>query len=181
MEGLEAILTQFAGQAAKLALAEARIAALESVGDEVRKLSGQLADLQLKAELGSEEEGRAGHKPWPTPRWHELKDDKERAASLNRARAIVDQVFRPLLGHYGKQIGACWEQHPLSCITIEVASELYRYLFLSDRRSPAILSGQADYLGRVLPALLAIVHKDCGTCAEHAARPDLAKLRAVSS
>lgn len=99
--------------------------------------------------------------PRPTPQWHTLTKD-ELDAELHKLRGYQNEIL-PLLGHLVK-IGDCWEQHPLACIALEILGEIWQCIFMTERRPPSILHGQADFLTRVLPGLLNLIAKETTNC-----------------
>jgi hypothetical protein len=131
------------------------LASLESLQKEHAKLSELVADLVVKTE-------KPGRMPRPTPQWHSLTDE-ERAAELGKLKGYEKEIL-PLLGHLGKKLGPCWQQHPLACIALEIIGELWQTLFMTDRRPPSILHGQADFMIRVLPGLFDLIAKETNNC-----------------
>ena len=72
-----------------------------------------------------------------------------------RLRAWVDQVYRPGYGHLAAALGPCWPAHDLCLYALDIASGLWSVLYLQPGRDPALLSAQAEYQARILPALAA--------------------------
>jgi hypothetical protein len=65
----------------------------------------------------------------------------------------VEQVYRPGYGQLAATLGPCWGDHPLRLYALDIASELWSVLYLQARRTPGMLSAQAEYQTRILPAL----------------------------
>jgi hypothetical protein len=65
----------------------------------------------------------------------------------------VEQVYRPGYGQLAATLGPCWDDHPLCLYALDIASELWSVLYLQAKRNPAMLSAQAEYQTRILPAL----------------------------
>jgi len=106
----------------------------------------------------------AGYCPGPTSAWWKLAA-ADRAEPLARLRAWVEQVYRPGYGHLAAALGPCWDQHDLCLYGLDIASELWSVLYLQPERSPALVSAQAEYQARILPALadqLRIETNRCG-------------------
>jgi|HubBroStandDraft_6_1064221.scaffolds.fasta_scaffold175772_2 hypothetical protein len=105
-----------------------------------------------------------GYSPEPGPAWWKL-TVAERPEPIARLRAWVEQVYRPGYGHLAVTLGPCWPSHDLCLYGLDIASELWSLLYLQPARSPALLSAQAEYQARILPALadqLRIETNRCG-------------------
>lgn len=72
---------------------------------------------------------------------------------MGRLRAWVDQVYRPGYGQLAAALGSCWDQHPLCLYGLDILAELWSLLYLQPARTPAALSGQAEFQTRILPAI----------------------------
>ena len=103
---------------------------------------------------------RAGYQPIPAPRWWRLQG-RERAEALARLRAWVETVFRPGYGHLAGQVGPCWEQHDLCLYQLAWLSEMHTAIFLAPER---LLSSEADWHSRLLPAAVALMAEETGRC-----------------
>jgi hypothetical protein len=99
---------------------------------------------------GDDGEGRA-YEPSPVPRWWKLTGEA-REEALGKLCAWVEQVYRPGYGQLAALLGECWDQHSLCLYGIDILAELWSVLYLTTR-TPAILSAQAEYQARILPAL----------------------------
>jgi hypothetical protein len=90
--------------------------------------------------------------PPPVPRWWKLSgEDREQA--ISRLRSWVEQVYRPGYGQLAAALGSCWDQHTLCLYALDILAELWSVLHLTGTRTPALLSAQAEYQARILPAL----------------------------
>ena len=78
---------------------------------------------------------------------------EQRREPLSRLRAWVEQVYRPGYGHLAATLGPCWEAHDLCLYGLDILAELWSVLYLQDQRSAGLLSAQAEYQARILPAL----------------------------
>ena len=67
----------------------------------------------------------------------------------------MDQVYRPGYGHLAAALGPCWPAHDLCLYALDIASGLWSVLYLQPGRAPGLLSAQAEYQARILPALAA--------------------------
>jgi hypothetical protein len=120
--------------------------------------------------------GRAGHptattsaddpshyQPDPSPAWWKLAGDQRREAA-GQLRAWVDQVYRPGYGHLAGTLGPCWASHDLCLYGLDILSTLWSVLYLQPRRSPGLVSAQAEYQARILPALADQLHVETSRC-----------------
>ena len=77
----------------------------------------------------------------------------------------MEQVYRPGYGHLAASLGPCWDQHDLCLYALDIAAELWSVLYLQPGRNPGLVSAQAEYQARILPALadqLRIETNRCG-------------------
>ena len=72
---------------------------------------------------------------------------------MTRLRAWVDQVYRPGYGQLAATLGPCWEAHDLCLYGLDILSDLWSVLYLQPHRTAGMLSAQAEYQARILPAL----------------------------
>ena len=86
------------------------------------------------------------------------------SARAGRIRAWVEQVYRPGYGYLAAGLGPCWPAHDLCLYALDIASELWSVLYLQPDRSPALLSAQAEYQARILPALADQLRLETNTC-----------------
>ena len=90
--------------------------------------------------------------PEPAPQWHTL-PASERAEHIARLRAWVEQVYRPGYGHLAASLAPCWEAHDLCLYGLDIAASLWSVLYLQPLRTPGLISAQAEFQSRILPAL----------------------------
>jgi len=110
----------------------------------------------------------------PIPKWWKLQTEQRREP-LSRLRAWVEQVYRPGYGHLAGTLGPCWEAHDLCLYGLDILAELWSVLYLQDQRSPGLLSAQAEYQARILPALSAQFMTETTGCGH--ARPADVRVR----
>jgi hypothetical protein len=137
----------------------AMLAALQGLDEQVAVLTGQLAVLVPQdgdAEAGS-------YRPPPVPRWWKLRGPA-REQAVERLAGWVEQVYRPGYGQLAATLGPCWQDHPLCLYALDIAAELWSVLYLQAARTPGMLSGQAEYQTRVLPALAAQMTAETHRC-----------------
>ncbi len=104
-----------------------------------------------------------GYRPDPAPAWWKLAA-AGRQEAIARLRAWVEQVYRPGYGHLAATLGPCWDQHDLCLYGLDIASELWSVLYLQPDRSPALVSAQAEYQARILPALAGQLRIETNRC-----------------
>jgi hypothetical protein len=148
----------------------ALLAALQGLDEQVAVLAAQLADI-LPAGDG---DGEAGfYRPPPAPRWWKLAG-QAREEALAKLAGWVEQVYRPGYGQLAATLGPCWGDHPLCLYALDIASELWSVLYLQAKRNPPMLSAQAEYQTRILPALAEQMMTETQRCghAQHRGTPN---------
>jgi hypothetical protein len=146
-----------AAVSARLAELTGQAAALGHVVDEH---AAALARLAAPSQTGPD---AGGYCPEPSPAWWKLAADG-RQEPIARLRAWVEQVYRPGYGHLAAGLAPCWPAHDLCLYGLDIASELWSVLYLQPARSPALLSAQAEYQARILPALAGQLRAETSTC-----------------
>jgi hypothetical protein len=142
---------------ARLAELSRQTAALGRVVDEH---AAALTQLTAPSQAGPDGDG---YYPEPAPAWWKLAADG-RQEPIARLRAWVEQVYRPGYGHLAATLGPCWPSHDLCLYALDIASELWSMLYLQPHRSPALVSAQAEYQARILPALADQLRIETHTC-----------------
>jgi hypothetical protein len=149
-------LTQLAGMVTTIsrALAEdtAAMARLDA-------LDRQVAELARQPGTRSEDDG---YQPHPAPSWHQLAAG-ERRSPVAELRDWVEHVYRPGYGHLAA-LGTCWPEHDLCLYALDIASQLWSALYLQPERTTGLLSAQAEYQVRILPALAAQLATETAGC-----------------
>ena len=107
-------------------------------------------------------DGGDGYQPRPAPAWHLLTAD-ERRAPVAELADWVEHVYRPGYGHLAV-LGDCWPQHDLCLYVLDIASQLWSVLYLQPERTAGLLSAQAEYQARILPALAAQLATETAGC-----------------
>jgi hypothetical protein len=143
----------------------AALARLEDLDRQVAGLAAQLSG------TGSDEDP-GGYRPGPVPKWWKL-TGQARQEPVARLRAWVEQVYRPGYGQLAATLGPCWEAHDLCLYGLDILAELWSVLYLHDTRTPAMLSAQAEYQTRVLPALAEQLMTETSRCGHAQARRPL--------
>jgi hypothetical protein len=184
-----AIAAQLAEQRERLAAADAREQAhhqaltrrlnelsrlvQEAVNDEapilatVKRLDEAVATLAAKLAQVAPDDGPARvYKPSPTPQVWRLNADAKQQLT-RKLSAWVHDVYRPLYGHLAARLPACWPQHDLAIVILDVLSELQLYYTLN-KRTPGLLASQGEFTVRILPGLAELLAAECGRCQHHA-------------
>jgi hypothetical protein len=126
-------------------------------------LAGLFAGLTARLAHDSALEDPSGYQPDPAPCWWQLSRE-DRQEPVARLRAWVDQVYRPGYGHLAAALGPCWPSHDLCLYALDIASGLWSVLYLQPGRDAALLSAQAEYQARILPALAAQLAAETTRC-----------------
>jgi hypothetical protein len=124
-------------------------------------LDRQVTDLAAHLTLHSPDSD--GYHPDPAPAWWKLRA-AERQEPITRLRAWVEQVYRPGYGHLAAALGPCWPSHDLCLYGLDILSQLWSVLYLQPQRSAGLLSGQAEYQARLLPALADQLRAETNRC-----------------
>ena len=120
-----------------------------SIGRTLHDHTAALAHLTAASQAAAESDSYC---PGSAPAWWKLAADG-RQEPVARLRAWVEQVYRPGYGHLAAALGPCWDQHDLCLYGLDIAAELWSVLYLQPGRNPGLVSAQAEYQARILPAL----------------------------
>jgi hypothetical protein len=104
-----------------------------------------------------------GYQPDPAPAWWKL-PAADRHEPITRLRAWVEQVYRPGYGYLAAALGPCWPSHDLCLYGLDILSQLWSALYLQPQRSAGLLSAQAEYQARLLPALAEQLRAETNRC-----------------
>ena len=172
---ITAIVDQLAAHAEQLTRLDTRHADHHAaVSARLAELAGQTAALghaveehaaalaRLAAPSQTDPDGDCYH-PEPAPAWWKPSAEA-RQEPLARLRAWVEQVYRPGYGHLAADLGPCWPSHDLCLYGLDIASELWSVLYLQPDRSPGLVSAQAEYQARILPALAEQLRTETNRC-----------------
>jgi hypothetical protein len=131
-----------------------------TIGRTVHDHAVALAQLTATSQAGMDPDGYC---PGPTPAWWKLTADG-RHEPVTRLRAWVEQVYRPGYGHLAASLGPCWDQHDLCLYALDILAELWSVLYLQPSRNPGLVSAQAEYQARLLPALADQLRAETNRC-----------------
>ena len=145
--------------------------------EQIARLDRTVQDLQ-RTLAPPADRGADDHLANPVPKWWKLPAEQRREP-LSRLRAWVEQVYRPGYGHLAATLAPCWEAHDLCLYGLDILAELWSVLYLQEQRSAGLLSAQAEYQARILPALSAQFMTETTGCG-HARRPGGVQGRSAS-
>jgi len=88
------------------------------------------------------------------------------AAILDQLAAHREQLARlsRTLDEHTAALGPCWPAHDLCLYALDIASGLWSVLYLQPGRDQMLLSAQAEYQARILPALAAQLMTETTRC-----------------
>ena len=124
-------------------------------------LDRQVSELTRRSPGPGEQDGD-GYQPGPASAWWKL-TPAERRAPVAELRDWVERVYRPGYGHLAA-LGSCWPDHDLCLYGLDILSQLWCALYLQPERSTGLLSAQAEYQARILPALAAQMATETTRC-----------------
>ena len=124
-------------------------------------LDRQVTDLAAQIAADGTDPGR--YRPDPAPPWWKL-TPADRQEPVARLQDWVEHVYRPGYGHLAATLGPCWISHDLCLYGLDILSGLWSVLYLQPTRSAGLLSAQAEYQARILPALAAQMMTETTRC-----------------
>ena len=124
-------------------------------------LDRQVSDLINRTGYDAGDDG--SYQPGPAPAWWKL-TPAERKTPLAELQAWVEQVYRPGYGHLAAALRPCWPEHDLCVYGLDILHQLWSALYLQPQRTTALLSAQAEYQARILPALAAQLAAETTRC-----------------
>ena len=133
---------------------------ITGIGDTLREHEAALTKLTEATPADADPDR---YRPSPPPAWWKLAA-ADRQEPITRLHAWVEQVYRPGYGHLAATLAPCWSSHDLCLYGLDVLAELWSVLYLQPDRTPRILSAQAEYQARILPALAAQLHAETTRC-----------------
>jgi hypothetical protein len=154
---IPAIVDQLAALAGQLTRLDAREAGHHAT------LTGLLAALTAQRTPAKAGQDPDGYQPGPAPPWWTLTAEA-RQEPLARLRGWVERVYRPGYGHLAAALAPCWPAHDLCLYGLDIAAELWSALYLQPGRTPGLVSAQAEYQARLLPALAAQLAAETTGC-----------------
>jgi hypothetical protein len=173
-DAMAAALLQLAEHADRLARLDVREAGHhQQLVEQLAELAELLGNAARPAGDESGDQDGNRYQPIPAPRWWQL-DGQDRDRALDRLRGWVTQVYRPGYGQLAATLGPCWEQHPLCLYGLDLLAELWSLLYLQPDRTADVISAQAEFQARIVPAIaeqLMIETTRCGHSTTRPARP----------
>jgi len=104
-----------------------------------------------------------GYRPGPAPTWWKL-PSADRQEPVARLRAWVEQVYRPGYGHLAATLGPLLGSARPVPIRARHPGRAVVVLYLQPRRGAALVSAQAEYQARILPALTEQLRIETNRC-----------------
>ena len=123
----------------------------------------ELTDLAARLTQSPDGGHPGGYQPGLPPPWWKLAA-ADRAEPVARLRAWVEQVYQPGYGHLATPLGPCWPSHDLCLYGLDILAGLWSALYLQPRRTLPMLSAQAEYQARIVPALAAQLMTETSSC-----------------
>jgi hypothetical protein len=155
---ITAILDQLAAHTEQLTRLDAREAGHHTA------VTAQLALLTARPSQDPD-----AYQPEAAPAWWQLSPEN-RQEPIARLRAWVERVYRPGYGHLAAALAPCWASHDLCLYGLDILSGLWSVLYLQPERTAGLLSAQAEYQARILPALAAQLMTETSRCGHTPAR-----------
>lgn len=165
-ERLQDIGTRLTGIAGTQQDHGAILANLEGVEEQVTALADRLDEIAP----ADDDEDPDFYRPARTVQWWRL-EGPERDEAVARLTAWVNQVYKPVYGHFAAGLGRCWAEHVLCLTTLDWLAELHLVLYLRGKRTTSVLAGQAEFATRLLPAAAEIMAQETARCS-HSRRRD---------
>ena len=179
--GLTAALLKIAEHTERLALVESKVTEnLSQCEMGTAGVSGAVLDLRAVVEAQgtlleslnelvktlvppAEPEGPKPYQIQPAVHWWSVDAACCRKA-IEHLQAWVDNVYRPHYGHLAVMLAACWADHDLCLVNLDWLSELHSVLYFN-KRTQALLTAQAEYNTRILPATAELLRVETSKCA----------------
>jgi len=157
-ERLSELATLVTGLGRTLTDQAAILNGLDGLHEQIAALAARLTEIHPARDSDSQ-----CYTPRPAPRWWRL-DGDARELAADRLRAWVEEIYRPGYGRMAASLGACWNQHPLCLYALDILCELWAVLYLRGDRNAAILSAQAEFQTRILPAIAEQLAAETNRC-----------------
>ncbi len=136
---------------------------LKSALGRLEALDQQVTGLARHLASPRDENGDDGYQPRPSPAWHKLTAE-ERRAPVAELHDWAERVYRPGYGHLAAALSPCWPAHDLCLYGLDIASQLWCALYPQPQRTAGLLSAQAEYQVRILPAIAAQLAAETTRC-----------------
>jgi hypothetical protein len=136
--------------------------AVTAIAREQARQAELVADLQLKVKK-LESDKVKGYLPKPSVKFWDNLTDEEIRAEVGKLRGWYENVAMVVLA--APELMPCtWTQHRHVWTILDTTSELWATLWLSERRTPQIVSAQAEFTLRIWPGLLEIIVRETTRC-----------------
>ncbi len=183
--GLTAALLKITEHAGRLAVLERRVTDnLSQCEMTTAGLSGAVLDLRAVVEQQGtllesvndlvkdllpppDGDGPTPYQIRPSVHWWSASANDRRKA-VEHLKSWVDTVYRPHYGHLAVMLAPCWTDHEFCLVNLDWLSELHSVLYFN-KRTQALLSAQAEYNTRILPATAELLRTECSRCSHREA------------
>ena len=137
---------------------QAALARIESVDWHVPDVAVQLAG------TGPAGTRLSRYRPSPAPAWWKLAPADRAGADRATAGLGGAGTTGPATGAWPPTLAPCWESHDLCLYGLDILSALWSVLYLQPRRTAGLLTAQAEYQSRILPALADQLRLETNRC-----------------
>jgi hypothetical protein len=146
--------------------------AVSAIAKEQARQAELIAELQLTVK-GLENEKARGYKPKPSIRFWTNLTEEEIRAEVAALRGWYQQVAVAVLTA-PELIECTWTDHPHVWTVLDTVSELWKTLWIPERRTPQMVAAQAEFELRIWPGLLEIIVRETGRCSHRSGRRPVA-------
>lgn len=128
-------------------------------------LDRQVTDLAQRLTQPQGQDDPARWRPPPASPGQDGPADRAPGDPVAGLREWVERVYRPGYGHLAV-LGPCWPQHELCLYGLDILSRLWSALYLDPGPASGteLLSAQAEYQARILPAIAAQLAAETTSC-----------------
>jgi hypothetical protein len=135
--------------------------AVSAIAKEQARQAELIAEIKLDIKA-LQTEAAKDYKPKPSIPWWENLTDEEVRAYLGALKGWYEQVAIPCLG--APELPPCLYVHGLCRSVLDTASELWKALWLPERRTSKLVASQAEFLIRIWPAMLEQLQRETSRC-----------------
>jgi hypothetical protein len=128
-------------------------------------LDRQVTDLARHLAQPPRQDDSARFRPPAASPGHGTPADDTPGGHVTRLRDWAERVYRPGYGHLAV-LGPCWPQHQLCLYGLDILRRLWSALYLhpDPASGTELLSAQAEYQARILPAIAAQMAAETTSC-----------------
>jgi hypothetical protein len=149
--------------------------AVSAIAKEQARQAELIAEMKLDIKA-LQTEAAKGYKPKPSVRFWENLTEEEIRAEVGALHGWYQQVAMAVLG--APELRDCaWTEHPAIWTVLDTVSELWKTLWIPERRTPPMVAAQAEYLLRIWPGLLETVVRETKACSHRTGRAPLSAVQ----